>query len=101
MHVRMRQPRNETAGSAGAAWLIVPLLAEHQLGEPEPQALLPHPCRSCEQEDLGQGTGKHRPGQSARGFLVPDEGGQWHGEKVRCGGIKDSAAIVTYSQIMG
>ena len=84
-----------------AAGLIASLLAERQLGEPERQALLSHPCRSGEQEDLGQGTGTHRPGQTAPGFLVPDEGGQWHGEKVRRAGIKDSATIVTYSQIMG
>ena len=101
VHVRMRQPRDQPAGSAGAAGLIASPLAEDQLGQPERQALLSHPCRSGEQEDLGQGTGTHRPGQTAPGFLVPDEGGQWHGEKVRCGGRKDSMTIVTCSRTMG
>jgi hypothetical protein len=79
VEVRVGQPAHQPASTAAAARFLIPALAEDQLGQPERQALLAHPDRPGDQDDLGQPVRPDGVSQAEPGVLMSDQGRQRHG----------------------
>jgi hypothetical protein len=79
VQVRVGQAIHQAAAAAGPAGLRVPPLAEHELGEPEGQALLADPGRSRDHDHLRKPLGPQGLGEAAAVFEVPGERWQVHG----------------------
>jgi hypothetical protein len=73
MHIGMRKSTDQPARPAASAGLIVRLLAQKQLSQPEGQPLLPYAGRPSQEEYLGKLASGVRSSETLPRHLVADQ----------------------------